>query len=255
MTERGQTSTYWIEQTESQVPVENDWLSPREQDCLEKLRFAKRRGDWRLGRWTAKQALAAHLKLPDGLPSLAAIEILAAASGAPRIFVCRNPAELSISLSHREGKALCVVGPVDTPLGCDLELIEARSPAFVADYFTPGEQMLVDEAPIAEQCQLVSLVWSAKESTLKALQEGLRLDTRSVCVSLAKSEEKQAAGITDLDGWLPFSSVYEGKQKFYGWWRAKDNLVRTIVCSCPVCPPIQLTRCSASSYNSSICAR
>jgi hypothetical protein len=36
------------------VPAENDWLSAIEGVCLNSMRFAKRRNDWRLGRWTAK---------------------------------------------------------------------------------------------------------------------------------------------------------------------------------------------------------
>ena len=39
------------------------------------MRFAKRRADWQLGRWTAKHAVAACLQLPADLPSLASIEV------------------------------------------------------------------------------------------------------------------------------------------------------------------------------------
>ena len=50
---------YWLEQTEANVPEDNTWLSPREVAFADRLRFAKRRADWRLGRWTAKRAGAA----------------------------------------------------------------------------------------------------------------------------------------------------------------------------------------------------
>ena len=67
-------------------------------------------------------------------------------------------------------------------MGCDLEMIEPRSDAFVADYFTVEEQALVARASAADRSRLLALLWSAKESALKALRAGLRLDTRCVIV-------------------------------------------------------------------------
>src|SRR5208283_1427289 len=71
---------YWLEQAESDVPVENHWLSAGEAARLEALHIAKRRVDWRLGRWAAKRAVAAYLDVPRHLQSLANIEIRPAPS-------------------------------------------------------------------------------------------------------------------------------------------------------------------------------
>ena len=57
-----------------------------------------------------------------------------------------RPAPASLSLSHRGGRALAVVGETAMALGCDLELIERRSSAFVADWLAPPEQALVARA-------------------------------------------------------------------------------------------------------------
>ena len=67
-------------------------------------------------------------------------------------------------------------------LGCDLEIVEPRSDAFIADYFTAEEQALIERTSAADRSLLLALLWSAKESALKALRAGLRLDTRSVIV-------------------------------------------------------------------------
>jgi len=64
------TDVYWLEQTEADVPAEDDWLSEREAVRLGRMRIPKRRADWRLGRWTAKRALAACLKLPGDTEAL-----------------------------------------------------------------------------------------------------------------------------------------------------------------------------------------
>ena len=81
---------YWWEQAEADLPAHDDWLSAGEAATLAGMHFAKRRADWRLGRWTAKQALAAYLHLPDDPHALAGIEIRPAPSGAPETFLANK---------------------------------------------------------------------------------------------------------------------------------------------------------------------
>src|SRR5271165_6257725 len=181
---------YWLEQAESDVPVEDHWLSAGEAARLEALHIAKRRADWRLGRWAAKRAVAAYLDVPRHLQALANIEIRPAQSGAPEVFILDTPAPASISLSHRDGTALCAVAPSGVALGCDLELVEPRSDAFIADYFTAEEQALVARMSLEDRPRLLALLWSAKESALKALGAGLRLDTRSVVVTVVDALQR-----------------------------------------------------------------
>ena len=173
---------YWLEQTEADLPAENDWLSASERLRLDGMRFAKRHADWRLGRWTAKRALAAYLNLPSHPQHLADIEIRSAPSGAPEVFIANQPAGVAISLSHRAGVAACAITLSGAELGCDLEIVEPRSDAFIADYFATEEQALIERTSAAERSLLLALLWSGKESALKALRTGLRLDTRSVTV-------------------------------------------------------------------------
>jgi 4'-phosphopantetheinyl transferase len=119
-------------------------------------------------------------------------------------------------------------------MGCDLEMIEPRSDAFVADYFTLEEQALVARAAPADRPRLLALLWSAKESALKALHEGLRLDTRSVMVH-------PFAAPFDLNGWSPLEVGYSGGRVFHGWWQNTNNILRTVVAAQPLNAPILLT--------------
>ena len=224
---------YWLEQTEADVPAENDWLSAGESACFSGLRFAKRRGDWRLGRWTAKCAVASFKNLPTDAQSLAQIEIRPAASGAPDVFIANKPATVVVSISHSSGAAICAVAMAGVELGCDQEVIEARSEAFIADYFTESEQALVARVCAAERSRLVTLLWSAKESALKALREGLRLDTRSVTVS-------PISGAFNLTGWSPLQVRYADGRNFHGWWQQGNGIVRTLVANPPPSSPILL---------------
>ncbi len=212
---------YWLEQVEADVPIGNDWLSPWERGRLDSFRFTKRRADWRLGRWTAKQALTFCLNLKLDAATLAAIEIRPAPSGVPEAFVEHCPAPAAISLTHREGQAMCVVARAGVRLGCDLEAIEPHSSAFVAAYFTADEQELIANSPEGDRPLTTSMLWSAKESALKALHEGLRLDTRTVSASFS------CRSLSSGD-WGQLEVSY-GCEVFKGWWQGTDHLVRTIV--------------------------
>lgn len=224
---------YWLEQNEADIPHEIDWLSPAEANYLEGLRFPARHASWRLGRWTAKCAVAAYLNLHRSLPALAKIEVRPATSGAPEVLLDNKLARVTISLSHSDGKALCAVALPGIALGCDLEQIEPRGSAFITDYFTPEEQALIAELSVRDRPALLALLWSAKESALKALREGLRLDTRSVIVDPLNVS-------ADANGWSPLQVRQTGGQIFHGWWQFADHIVRTIVAEPPPAPPISL---------------
>jgi 4'-phosphopantetheinyl transferase len=224
---------HWLEQIEADVPKENDWLSAREFIFLDRFSFAHRRADWRLGRWTAKQAVAACLNLASSLPALARIEIVPAPSGAPEVYLDNKLSAVPISLSHRNHRAICFVGRPAVALGCDLELVEPRTDAFLSDYFTAEEQALVAGQSVTDRPRLLGILWSAKESALKALHSGLRLDTRSVIVDPIDLQ-------FGFNGWRPLRVCYTGGQIFHGWWHIADDMVRTVVSSPPPALPIPL---------------
>jgi 4'-phosphopantetheinyl transferase len=214
------SEVWWLQQTESDVPQADGWLSAAESDRATGFRVPKRRRDWLLGRWTAKRAVALYLALPQDLRSLVLIEVRPAVSGAPEVFIGDRPAELVISLSHREGVAMCAVAASGTQLGCDLELVEPHSEAFVNDYFTLEERALLEGSH--ERDRMVALIWSAKESALKALRTGLREDTRSVSASVL--EEASCNG-----GWGRLSVQTRTDGALQGWWQRSGQLVRTLI--------------------------
>jgi 4'-phosphopantetheinyl transferase len=217
---------YWHEETTRQLPPGNEWLSPDELARLETMRFEKRRSDWRLGRWTAKRAIARCLAEP---PPLASIEIRTAPSGAPEVAL----PGFTISLSHRAGIGACAVVEGAAAVGCDLELVEPRSLAFIEAYLTAGEQRLVAGIPPARRDFAVALLWSAKESALKALGVGLRADTREVEVAFV-------GGTTALSinrAWRPLVVRHLSGREFHGWWRVLGGVVRTVVCDPPPYAP------------------
>lgn len=225
-------AVYWLENTVADVPLQDDWLSLAEVVRLNRMRFSKRREDWRLGRWTAKNAVASYWRLADQMRSLAEIEIGSAFSGAPEVFLANHPAEITISLSHRDGIAACAVAGSKVALGCDLETIEPRNDAFLSDYFTAEEQGLVVSGGACRDF-LLTLLWSAKESALKALHTGLRLDTR--CVVVYPGNVSSEAG-----AWQRLQVRHTSGQVFDGWWTQSRGLVRTVVADQASAAPISL---------------
>jgi 4'-phosphopantetheinyl transferase len=232
---------YWLGQSFLDIPGDDAWLSHDERSYLARLRFPKRHDDWMLGRWTAKRAVALRLGLALTPGGLAAIEIRPALSGAPEVWLSGAPANLILSLSHSAGRAMCVVSASKVQLGCDLETIEPRSDGFLADYFTGEEQAQVAEAPIASKPLLATLLWSAKESALKALREGLRLDTRRVEVSHIQKG--------DSSDWNAIQVHFHAGQLFHGWWKSAGSQVQTLVADPRPGTPISLQSLEAFSGN------
>lgn len=230
-------SVRWLCRDLGAVPIGDAWLGPREQAVLAGLRVPKRRTDWRLGRWTAKQALRVA-GVVGATVAPARVEICAGANGAPAVHLDGRPlADVALSLSHRDGVAVCAVAPFATPLGCDLERIERRPTVFVRDWFTPAEQAYVAAAPAAARAMVETLVWSAKESATKALGEGLRLDPREVAIAPAPMR---------LGCWLRFDVEAEGS-RLTGWGRSFGAWVLAVAAPQLPAPPRALGVSAADS--------
>jgi 4'-phosphopantetheinyl transferase len=219
---------YWLTQNSDDVPESNDWLSHGERSLLAGMRVPKRRQDWRLGRWTAKLAICG-CRAGESHP-LSTLEIRAAAEGAPEVFWDNVAATVSISISHSNGRSLCAVGARHFAVGCDLEKIEPREENLILDYFASEEISFIRQARVAEKSLAVNLIWSAKETALKILREGLRRDTRSVFIRPDFGERE--------GGWNTWTGhCMETGRLFCGWWRSCDGFIYTLASDCLTSAP------------------
>jgi 4'-phosphopantetheinyl transferase len=223
------------------VPVTDDWLSEAERAIVARLKLEKRRTEWRLGRWLARQAVLAALAAeaearPSGaptevavlpqLPDLAQLAVIAAPDGAPEVPGSPLPVSLTVSHSHAHGLAAATIGAA--PLGCDLELVEPRSERFINDWLTRAESARILAAPERLRPLLANLCWSAKESASKVLRVGLRFDTRSFEVELPDAlAADRGARAAD---WLPITvQAVKTGERFTGEWRARAGFVETVL--------------------------
>jgi 4'-phosphopantetheinyl transferase len=229
---------HWLFQPAAEMPAELrllSSLSEEERVALARYTVPKRRGDWLLGRWTAKTLIQRYLReQADDDVSLDRILIQADPDGAPFASLAHEHGAtrrlerlpISLSISHSHGHALCALcAEPGATVGTDLEFIEARDPSFTADFFTPAEQSAVAAAPEHLRAAYVTVLWSAKEAVLKALRAGLRVDTRQVEIvpPAALTEEWSPLGVA-LSAEL--AERYPGA--WSGWGQCRDRFVLTM---------------------------
>jgi 4'-phosphopantetheinyl transferase len=162
---------------------------------------------------------------------------------------------LSLSISHSHGMAFCAIvresnehddlrNPIDDSrsadntstgarrigqftVGADIEAIEQRTASFVADFFTPAEQERINAAPAHLRDTLATAIWSAKEAVLKALREGLRIDTRRVTCRVD-------IGQVAPEEWTPFEVEMDEQLRadfpgsWSAWWRVQNEFTLAI---------------------------
>jgi 4'-phosphopantetheinyl transferase len=234
---------YWAAQGASdELECEDFWrafLDEAEQRQFAAMRFAVRRREWLMGRWVAKRTLQMYWRVHSGREvELRRLRIENLPHGAPAVAVetalALDVKDLSISISHRGGAAACAVcDDAGASIGIDLELIESRTPVFVADYFTPREQQQIALASDRDAC--VAALWSTKEAVLKAMGLGLSVDARRVDGRFSERDGDAWRTVSVMGDRLPWSerrarvsgasSVAESNQQVSVWWRPWANQV------------------------------
>ena len=212
----------WLMTRAPSVPEGDAWLGPDERQAQTRLKIEKRRSEWRLGRFAAKQLVSRVTNVDE----LDRIQVIAAEDGAPEAFVDGEAVPVSLSITHRDGVAACVCTK-GARVGCDLEAVEPRTQRFINDFFTDRERDAVARTRATVHDRHVALVWSAKESALKVLRVGLRRDTRSVEVEI---DDPAVEG----PDWQPLAVVVRPENlTCSGWWRAGGDFVLTLVSDDP----------------------
>jgi 4'-phosphopantetheinyl transferase len=219
---------YWTLVDSQLVTLETEGiLSPSEFQKFSSFRFPKRRNDWLLGRWTAKSLVHS---VPAFQPyRLDQFEVRTTPQGAPYIELPGGTTpEHSLSISHSEHSSLCAFTTApDLRVGADLEKIDARTATFILDYFTPAEQESVAACPAGTRAVAVTLIWSAKESMLKALGVGLHWDTRRV--EVRRAEKILSEGGAD-GKWqeIGIAETRPDGRSWLGWWQRRGPFILTL---------------------------
>ena len=237
-----------IEDAAARPPlVAADILTPRERSQYDGFQFEKRRTDWLNGRVAAKRLIVAMVQARHGVeaapraveiatsPTGAPTPVNAIASGLPWVAPeARLPLELSISHSRGAAFAAAFWWERDVPgarIGADLEWVERRPPDLFDDYFTAEEHRYCGEAE-GDRDERATVVWSAKESTLKAAGLGLTVDTRAV--TCLPSSGAVALTIEPSGPWQALSiaaapPLSSSIARAVGCWQLRDGFAFTVV--------------------------
>ena len=230
---------YWTASLDEQTPCTSDsvpfeaYLTEYELERLGMLRFPKRRAEWLHGRWTMKYLLRHSAAGYAGLPPVR-VQLKNEAEGMPFLEEPREGKRLAvpISISHREHRAFCALTTAaSVQLGVDLELVESRPPSFLEDYFTAQEYSTGLALKGLERDIWFTLLWSLKESVLKAVGKGLRLDTRNVVID----HVEDLAGAAQDSAWRSACVTFEkyNSMQWRLWWRYMDRFIYSVAARFP----------------------
>lgn len=225
--------TQWLARGEHELSSGDSWLTEEESARVAGLRFTKRRSEFLLRRWVCKHAVASAAGLGDDPAALARIDVRNRLTGAPYVHLDGEPAGFDVSITDRAGWAVCLIGEDLSRLGCDLEIVEPRSPGFVSDFLTSAEQSYVGSLAADDRDAAANLLWSAKESALKVLRTGLRRDTRTVEVDVGTDDLRPG-------GWRPLTVRRAEGGEFPGWWRRDGSFLVTVAAERPMPAPTAL---------------
>jgi len=209
------------------VPGHFDWMHPSEKLFLKSLKFPKRRSDWTLGRFTVKtllqESILGDLELKDfyilpGEKRAPVLHVPQGVSNARRPSNARGTS-ITVSISHSHQKTFCITSDNHQNIGCDLELIEDRSPNFLKDYFTKKEHSLFEDLwkKYLDSKTYFTLCWSAKEAVMKATRLGMSLHPKKIQLKNVEIEDAEWNKIEILN--------LKTDQNYYGYWKENDGMI------------------------------
>ena len=161
----------------------DDALPPHERARAAGFALASRAVQFRLGRTAARTLAAERLGL-----SATAVPLLVGADGAPEV------AGLSVSIAHTGGPAAALAAVADGPVGVDVERVAPRRPDLWTRITRDDERPLLD-ALGGPTDEAQTLLWTLKESVLKAQRTGFRAAARSVRLALSADGAAPDAGL------------------------------------------------------------
>jgi len=200
-------------------------LSPEEHEDGARYRHPRRHRQWRDGRLIAKELL---LRTYPGPARLARedLTIRRAPAGFPEVRSAEGMTlPISLSISHSHDRIACAwCDQAQGRVGLDLEVIEARSPHFLEDFYGSAELALLASLAPACRDEAITAIWCIKESVLKARLTGLSEAARAVTVTRLSPAA--------LAGWTSAEVIDPAGPLTGVWWRS-DGEFALALCLCP----------------------
>jgi phosphopantetheinyl transferase len=218
-------SIYLKEFTETEFSLfladKGNLLSQAELDEFSMFKVLKRQREWLCSRVLLKNLVLMQPQLVGTL-NKNQLTVKKEPTGVPFIEIeTFERMDGFFAISHSGYWAACGFTP-DRILhfGLDIEVIADHSDIFVVDYFTESEIELVNGSSKEHKALISTLIWSAKEAVLKALTEGLRMDTRNIEIAIPKR--------LFLADWQPLEILSEQNKNWRLFARQSGDLLLTL---------------------------
>jgi 4'-phosphopantetheinyl transferase len=159
------------------------YLHPLEHKYFATLKFEKRSNSYVLGRFVAKQAVAAF----TGELDLAAIYIHPGIFNQP--VVISDTRNVQVSISHCNNLGVALAFPEAHPMALDIEQINHDRNSAIETQTGKSEQELVGSCMLSYDSGL-TLLWTVKEALSKVLKTGLTTPFEVFEISKAERKDK-----------------------------------------------------------------
>jgi phosphopantetheinyl transferase len=205
-----------------EVTAVHEFLNESEREIYWGFKTRKRQLEWLAGRVAIKR-LFCLINTPGITPANLMVE--RETSGLPYLVAKGERANGRISISHNAGWVAVCQTDSDLRIGIDLEEIKSRDPAFLLDYFSRSEREQIMNGGLHTLDFRTNLIWSAKESVLKAISTGLGTDPLKVEIDGLNSIEQKG-------GWGVLSAGYQEDNIKTNWNIYYRNRIDTVLTLC-----------------------
>ncbi len=159
-----------------------DVLHPRELEYYNTLKFDRRKRSYLLGRYAAKQAIAAFVSEKD----IRNILIQQGIFNQPFV-TCEDAHNVQVSITHCDELGAAIAFPESHPMGIDIERMNKNKREVIEGQMTEAEKELMKALPTSHDI-LLTLLWTVKEALSKVLKTGLMTPFKIFEVSTIKTE-------------------------------------------------------------------
>jgi 4'-phosphopantetheinyl transferase len=178
MVDAGTCEVWWV-RVSGDAPDLLDLLDPGERRRAADFGHAGSRALFVAARALARLVLGAHLGLAPGSLRFDLTCRCGSPHGKPQLIAADPP---RFSLSH-SGDVAVLALTASTPVGVDVERVQARREAALAGALSAVERTVLDRLAPADREAGFARYWTRKEAALKATGAGLSIDPRTVVLS------------------------------------------------------------------------
>lgn len=163
-----------------------DVLHPLETAYYRTLKFEKRQKSYLIGRYAAKQAIAAL----TGEADLGNIAIEQGVFSQP-VVKHASSRNVHVSITHCENIAAAIAFPEAFPIGIDIERIDTKHRSVFESQVTEKERELFNPGSWSYE-EFMTTVWTVKEALSKILKTGLTAPFHIFAVSKIRTDGRNA---------------------------------------------------------------